>query len=172
MLVATAGTSVGASLLAVSSSDTDLRLTLANDKIATSNGVYLSLIGRQISSSVLYNARLRLSTSGAFLMLAGQNGATAFTVKSEVRILGLAPTAGVPVKIRLQVTGTAPTTLRVKAWSSSGTEPAAWQLTGTDSTSALQLPGAIGLTSYLSGSSTVTSITTKMSQLSAEPVGG
>ena len=34
------------------------------------------------------------------------------------------------------------------------TEPAAWNLTATDTTAALQNPGAVGLYTYLSGSAT------------------
>ena len=49
--------------------------------------------------------------------------------------------------LRGQVTGTNPTTIRIKAWV--GTEPATWQYTGTDSTGP-QVAGRGGLRSYAS----------------------
>ena len=56
-----------------------------------------------------------------------------------------------------QVTGTAPTSLRLKLWSSTTTEPAAWTAVATDSTAVLQAKGSVALTAYLSAGSTVQS---------------
>jgi hypothetical protein len=56
--------------------------------------------------------------------------------------------------VRLQVEGTAPTTLRARAWKAGTTEPTAWHVTRTDSTAGLQSPGGVRLTSYLSSSAT------------------
>jgi hypothetical protein len=75
-------------------------------------------------------------------------------LKAESIVSGLTYFALTNLRIRLQVVGTNPTTLRAKVWSSSGTEPAAWTASATDTTAALQAPGSVGLMSYLSGSST------------------
>jgi len=56
--------------------------------------------------------------------------------------------------VRLQVTGTSPTTVRAKVWGGSQTEPSGWTLTTTDSTAALQTAGSVGLGFYIGGSST------------------
>ena len=53
--------------------------------------------------------------------------------------------------LRGQVTGTNPTTIRVKAWT--GSEPAAWQYTSTDSAGP-QIAGRAGLRTYASSSTT------------------
>ena len=53
--------------------------------------------------------------------------------------------------LRGQLTGTNPTTIRVKAWT--GSEPAAWQYTATDSAGP-QVAGRAGLRSYASSSTT------------------
>jgi hypothetical protein len=74
--------------------------------------------------------------------------------------------------VRFQVTGTAPTTVRVKAWKAGTTEPAGWQLTATDGFAALQAPGSVGLQTYLSSSSTVTPVTVKASAFSVRPAAG
>ncbi len=51
--------------------------------------------------------------------------------------------------VRGQVTGTNPTTIKLKAWSDGTPEPSDWDYTTTDSTGVLQAPGAAGLLSWL-----------------------
>ena len=76
-------------------------------------------------------------------------------------------TAGAVVRVQLQVTGTAPTTLRSMIWPQGSTQPTTWQVTTTDSTAALQVSGAMGLLVYLSGSATNAPETASFSTYSA-----
>jgi hypothetical protein len=63
---------------------------------------------------------------------------------------------GSAIWLRLQAQGANPTTLRWKIWQDGAPEPAAWNATASDSTAAMQAPGAIGLKAYTSsGTSTV-----------------
>jgi len=94
------------------------------------------------------------------------------TLKPEVTPSGLSFAAGNAVTVRFQVTGTAPTTVRVKAWKAGTSEPASWQLTATDSYPDLQAPGSVGLQTYLSSSSTITPVTLKVSAFSVKPAAG
>jgi hypothetical protein len=52
------------------------------------------------------------------------------------------------------VFGSSPTTIRIKAWAASGSEPTGWTVTRTDSEAALQGAGGVGLLAYVSGSVT------------------
>ena len=52
--------------------------------------------------------------------------------------------AGDTLLLRLQVTGTNPTTIRAKVWKSGAAEPSAWQVSTTDTTAKLQAAGAVG----------------------------
>ena len=70
----------------------------------------------------------------------------------------------------MQVTGANPATIRLKVWAASAPEPAAWQLTATDSSPALQVAGSIGLTVYVSSGSTNAPIVAQVSSLAARPV--
>ncbi|KGJ71711.1 hypothetical protein GY21_20345, partial [Cryobacterium roopkundense] len=63
-------------------------------------------------------------------------------------------TPGTQLQLRLQTFGTSPTTIRAKIWPTGQPEPTTWQLTTTDTTPALQTPGAIGLRTYISASAT------------------
>ena len=66
--------------------------------------------------------------------------------------------------LRGQVTGTNPTTIRIKAWT--GTEPSTWQYTATDSAGP-QVAGRAGLRSYTSGSTTNAPLTLTIDNYSA-----
>ncbi len=63
-------------------------------------------------------------------------------------------TPGMVLDVRLQVTGTSPTTLNSMVWADGTTQPTTWQATATDSTAGLQVAGAVSLITYLSGSAT------------------
>lgn len=78
---------------------------------------------------------------------------------------GLTVAAGTPVRVPFQITGTAPATLRAKAWAAGGTEPAAWVVSTTDATAALQAPGAPGVFTYLSGTATNAPVTVAVDDL-------
>jgi hypothetical protein len=56
--------------------------------------------------------------------------------------------------MRVQMTGTNPTTIRMKVWQAGTAEPAAWLLTVTDGTAELQTAGAVGIRSYVGGATT------------------
>jgi PKD repeat protein len=55
----------------------------------------------------------------------------------------------------------------VKVWKEGTAEPADWQLTATDNTASLQVPGGVGLLTYLSGSSTSAPETASFQSFSA-----
>ena len=66
--------------------------------------------------------------------------------------------------LRGQLTGTNPTTIRIKAWI--GTEPATWQYTATDSAGP-QVAGRAGLRSYTSSGTTNAPLTLTIDNYSA-----
>ena len=68
--------------------------------------------------------------------------------------LPLTYTAGQLYTIRFKVTGTNPTTLQAKAWVAGSSEPAAWNVSVTDSQAELQTSGAIGVRASLGSSAT------------------
>jgi PKD repeat protein len=168
-----AGSTRSAWLGSTTRTDTDLRLTLSLDKVPNGSGAYLDVVGRRVSTNNEYRARLVMSANGRItVQLTALRGtaspvglATAVTLPTTITY-----GANTPINVRMQVTGTNPTTIRLKVWPASQTEPTAWQTTATDTTAGLQNPGAVGLTSYLSGSVTNGSVVLRMDNLSARPV--
>ena len=149
-----AGDGYTASMSGVNSTDNEFRATVTTDRAPTGGGQYVSLVGRRVSSTLDYRAKVRFASTGAVAVWLTRNQSGVETVLSSVTVPGLNFAAGDLMQTRLQTYGTSPTTVRVKIWKAGTTEPAAWLLTSTDSTTALQAPGSIGLYAYLSGSTT------------------
>jgi len=137
----------------VSSSDTDFKASVSIDKPATGGGQYVSLIGRQVTGAD-YRAKVRVASTGAVAIWLVKTQGGSETVLASTTVAGLTYAAGDTLNLRLQVSGTSPSSLKVKAWTSGRSEPTSWTLSGTDSTAALQSAGSIGLYSFLSGSAT------------------
>ena len=152
---------------------TDLRLTLSLDKVPTGNGVYLDVVGRRINATNDYRARVVLSSTGRItVQLTALRGTSTAVALAPAVTLPTTVTygAGTRLHVRLQVTGTDPTTVRLKVWPAGAPEPAAWQTSATDPTAALQGAGSIGLSAYLSGSVTNAPVVLRLGDLSARPV--
>ena len=167
----TAGTELTAYLGATTRTDTDLTMTVTPDKLPGGNGVYLDVTGRRVSSGNEYRAGLVLQSSGRVTAGFGalRSGAES-SIGATTQLTGVTFAAGTALNVRVQVTGTSPTTLRLKVWAAGTAEPAAWQLTATDSGAGLQTAGAVGVTAYLSSSAANAPVTLRIGSLSARPV--
>jgi PKD repeat protein len=149
-----AGSGGTASLASVSSTSTETAVTISTDKTPTGSGQYTSVIGRRIDASTDYRAKVRFMVGGSVVMQLTRMQSNSETVLTGVTVPGLTYAAGDRLKVRLQVFGTSPTTLKVKIWRDGQSEPATWLLTSTDGTAALQAAGGIGFYDYASGSMT------------------
>ncbi|GAA2058066.1 PKD domain-containing protein [Leifsonia soli] len=151
-----AGSTRTETLGSVSSSRTDTTVTVTTDLGPSGGGIFISAIGRQVGSAA-YEGRAWLSASGSVQVQLLANG----TTLQAVPVSGLTYSAGQQLSLRVQVVGSSPTTLRAKLWSSTQAEPAAWQVTATDSTAGLQSAGGVGLRAYLSASATATPVSAR-----------
>jgi PKD repeat protein len=146
----------------VSSSDTDVTATIGLTR-PTASSLYAGLVGRRIGTSS-YGARIVVSSTGTAQLQLQRN---TDTVLKSAELSGLTVGSGDRIQLRLEVTGTSPTTIRTKAWKVGTPEPAAWQVTTTDSTAGLQAAGSIGLYSYLSSTGRPTPIVVTFDDLTA-----
>ena len=150
---AAAGSQVTATLGSVSSSDTDLTFGFNVDKPTA--GYYLTVTGRRASAGNEYRARILINSANKVnVLLTKVVGGTQTTLVPDRAVPGLTYTPATLLRVRMQVTGTSPTTVRARVWSATDAEPGAWLTTTTDSTPGLQTTGAIALTSYLSSAAT------------------
>ncbi|WP_199424897.1 LamG-like jellyroll fold domain-containing protein [Actinotalea solisilvae] len=156
------------SSLAVASTSTDVGVVLDVDRVPDAGYAFVHVQGRRVAATDYYGARLRLAPDGTVQLhvTRGNGSPVAGVVVPNVVI---AP--GDRLQVRLQVTGTSPTTLRAKAWEVGTAEPAGWQTTATDATASLQAPGGVGLSSFLHGTATNGPLTVGFDDLRAAPVG-
>jgi PKD repeat protein len=172
MVLPAAGNTRSVYLGSTTRTDTDYRFTLSLDKVPTGSGAYLDVVGRRVGTNTEYRARMVMASTGRITvqLTALKGTATPVAVASAVTLPAtITYGANTQLSVRMQVTGTNPTTVRLKVWPASQTEPAAWQTTGTDTYAALQAPGAVGLTAYLSSSVTNVPVTVRLSNLNARP---
>lgn len=139
-----AGRTRTATLPSVVSDDTDVRATVDVTR-PTRQSLYVALCARQVGPAS-YCARLVVRSSGAPQLQTQRSGTTMRTATLD----GLTVTTSDRLVLRVEATGTSPTTVRAKVWPAGTPEPASWQVTSRDSTAALQTSGAVGVATYLS----------------------
>ena len=76
-----------------------------------------------------------------------------------MRVTGLTATPGAFIRMRAQISGANPTTIRIHAWADGTTEPTTWNSTTTNSAAALQVAGAVGLRTYIGSATTNAPVT-------------
>lgn len=156
------GANTNAYLPAVSSTDTDMQVTSTLRQAPTGSGVFVGLTGRKVGNSE-YRARVVVAASGSVVLQAQRDN----TTLQAVVVSGLTYAVGDPLRIRLRVFGTSPTTIQAKVWKQGAPEPSSWQVSRTDGTAALQQSGSVGLSAYLSGTATATPLTVTFDDLIA-----
>jgi hypothetical protein len=142
-------------LASVSSSAATASAIVSVDRIATGSGTYAGVVVRQVGAS-FYQARARFQADGTVALQIMQGSST---VLANVTVPGITYGAGSRFSIKVEATGASPTTLRAKLWAAGSAEPAAWTLSATDVTAALQTAGSVGVESYVSGSATNAPVT-------------
>lgn len=148
------GNNAGSVLAGVAAADVDVRTTVSFSRTpANGSGAYAYVTGRRVDSAQ-YRARVRVLPGGDVGVSLVREADGVEATLGSVTLPGVSYTDGMPLEVHLRVTGTGTTNLELTVWAAGAEQPAAPTLSRTDSTAALQAPGAIGLAAYLSGSST------------------
>ncbi|SEQ54219.1 PKD domain-containing protein [Microlunatus flavus] len=158
-LSAGAGVTRSAYLGSLALTDVDAAATFATTAAPSGGGVYETVVVRRRSGAD-YGARLVLNASGAVSIGVFRDGTH---LRSATPAWTASP--GTAVRVRVQATGTNPTVLRARAWRADATEPTTWAVTTSDTTAALQGPGAVGLRSHLSATATAAPLTSTADDL-------
>jgi hypothetical protein len=151
MLMPVSGATRTAWLAETRSTTSDVTVDVAMDKLVSHGAGWLYILGRQVETNTGYRGRVRILPNGSVRLAVVQrlNSGSDVILGSDRLVPGLTAPAGTPLRMRLQTTGTDPTTLRAKVWAVGTPEPG-WQIEVTDSAPALQQPGHVGLSSYIS----------------------
>jgi hypothetical protein len=132
----------------VSSRDVDLMHTVWLEQTAASSGSYLYSTARSTTAGD-YRAKVKIVPSGVTtVQIVKSNGSTDTVLGAAVVVPDVRYVAG--QKVRVQAFGAS--AVRARVWPLTGTEPATWQTSVTDSAAGTQLPGAVGVACYPAGS--------------------
>ncbi|WP_342372832.1 PKD domain-containing protein [Propioniciclava soli] len=143
-------------LLPYKSTDSTAQTMVSLDKLPTGTGVSTTVIGRRVGASY-YGARFRVAPDGSTLLYALRDEtALADAARPFARY---AP--GQQVWVKVDVSGTAPTAVRVKAWLVGSPEPTNWQISASDSAAGLQTAGQVGIKTHY-GSSAASTVTVRV----------
>ena len=170
LVTAPAGSTTGGVLSTVSQTSSELTATLTMDRLSTGNS-FVSFQGRRVGNDA-YTGRVRIAADGSVQVHAVRESGGVATVLNGGTVTGLTVAPNTPIKVKVQVEGTSPTTIRAKAWRASDPEPTAWRATITDSTAALQAAGAVGMNAYHGGSTGNPAVVFAFDDLVGIPVGG
>jgi hypothetical protein len=152
MTMGAAGANRSAILGSVSALNIDMTFSVTRDKAPAGGAQFAyGIIRSNTAGSNAYRAKLRFFNGQVFVHGSVVVGNSESPIGSEVLVPGLSSAAGT-IWLRAQVFGTNPTTIRVRAWADGSPEPTTWQYSQTNSNAAVQSAGAVGLRSYLSGS--------------------
>ncbi len=160
-----AGKAPAAHLPAVSSLDTELSVDVAIDKLPDTGTVFIGLTGRGTATDS-YRGSALIGSTGLVRVNVAKVVAGVETALSTATVTGLTYVPGTVLHLRLQVSGTGTSTARIKAWTGAA-EPAAWQVTGTDTTASLQNAGGVGIRGYMSSTTTNGPMTVRVDNLRA-----
>ncbi|TQL69955.1 hypothetical protein FB381_3878 [Nocardioides albertanoniae] len=145
----TPGGTAESRLADASGRDVDATVSVGVSRLPDAGYVW-SILGARVSGSTHYASRLRFNPDGTVGLHLVRSGTP---VVGANAVPGLSVAAGDRLMVRLQVTGTAPATVRTKVWPAGSSEPSAWTYELSDSTLANQIAGGVMLRSY--GSSTI-----------------
>jgi hypothetical protein len=168
-----AGGNRSAVLTGASALDVELSFRVATDKVGVGGAQFVYGVLRRVSSTTEYRIKLRLPPNGNVLLQASSvSGNVETAIGSEVLVAGLNHTPGGFIRVRAQISGSSPTTIRIRAWADGTTEPSTWQYSATNSAAGLQVAGAVGLRAYLASATTNGPVLFSFDDLRATSLGG
>ena len=167
--VTAAGGSSAVWLGQVSATDVAVQTEVTVQAAPTGAGTYVYLVGRRTAGGH-YRAVVRFLADGTVRLGLSRVVSNAETTLGTVVLPGTY-TPGTALQVRLDLSGSGSTALAAKAWVSGTAEPAGWLVQATDATAALQGPGGVGVTAYLSGSATAVPVRVDLGSFWAGPAG-
>ncbi|MGY2085163.1 LamG-like jellyroll fold domain-containing protein, partial [Blastococcus sp. SYSU DS0539] len=166
-LTAAPGTTGGA-LLDVSAEDVAVQADVVLDHAATGGGSWVTLGSRMVGGT-RYTAQLFFAADGSVRLNLVRTVSWSETWLAGTTLPG-SYTPGTALTVRFEVDGTAPATIKAKAWTAGTAAPADWQVQATDATAALQRPGTVAVDVYTARSAAAATAV-RIDNLRAEPAG-
>ena len=150
-------------LNSVSAKDVDATAVFSNNIVANGGGTHFNYLMRKTAAGD-YRLKVRIGATGVVTVNIGKYVGTTETLFAGTNLAGFTYTPGTKLAVRFVLTtvGTS-TQLQAKVWPATGTEPTAWTTTATDAQAELQVPGGVGISTYVTGSVTNGPVATSVS---------
>lgn len=158
------GNPVAVGLLSSAVRDSDNYLTFNLSALpASGRNAYVYLVARRIVRDEEYRGKVRINEHGEVFVQAtyGLNGAE-HSIGNEVRVQNLNVAPGMSLRMHFLVSGINPTSLKLRLWDASQSEPSIWHYSASDSTARLQNTGSFGMRFYFSAPSTNDTLTFRL----------
>ena len=157
----------GARLPSVTGTSLTTQVTERWDKQPNGSGGWFLLRGR-INAGGEYRLKVGHKSAGAVTAQVVRTNAagTETAITTEATVTGVTYTAGTPIVVLFEVSGTSTTTLRAKVWAASQAQPAGWLINTSDTTAALQGAGHTGVAAVLSSTTTNVPVTVRIDNYS------
>ena len=158
-VVVPAGRTHWAYLLSSAARDTEnlvtFKLNALPQAASGSTNAFIYLAARRVSLNNEYRGKVRVASNGdVFVQVMSVIDGTETATGSEVKVPDLTYAPSKSLRVRFLVSGTNPTTLKMRVWDVSQPEPTTWHFQGTSNTANLQRAGSFGMRFYASSSVT------------------
>ncbi len=163
-------TSRSALLNTISGKDVEINLKLSVDKLAN-NRIYYYAVARKNGTDE-YRIKVSSFNTSVYLQPSKIVGSSEVAIAPEVKVANINHKINTFINIKSQITGSNPTTIKIKAWQDGQSEPSAWAINSTDSTSSLQGNGTFGLRIQGSGGISNGPITTSFDNFTITDLSG
>lgn len=152
----------------VARDDVEVAVTFATDRLPVNGPATLAAYARlRPDDNYVCNVSLR-SSGDVHLVLQGQAAGTTIPLTTDGPFL-TATAARTKLRLRFQVFGLSPTTLRAKVWVEGTPEPATWQIQASDSSPVLQTKGTVGVAAHVGTAVTNMPVTAFVDDLLVRP---
>jgi hypothetical protein len=149
-LAVPAGQSKTVTLDSAPATGTGLTTGFSLESVPAGGSAFLSATVRGTEAGD-YRVRIRVASTGQVWSQLTKVVAGKETALSDAAVVpGVTYTAGARLLVRVEATGSSPTTLNARVWPAGTTEPATWLNTATDATEGLQTAGSVGYTATAS----------------------
>ncbi len=139
-----AGVTREAYLASLSEDTVDIQTKVRLSTVPSGGGYVVDLVGRRIDSSNSYRGRVEIKSDGQIITRAIAQVGGAENVRATFNSTGITYTANMVLNVRARFSNTGTTTMEMKIWQDGSAEPG-WQISTTDTSSALQASGAAGV---------------------------
>lgn len=140
--------------LGTAATDSSAHLAVTLSRVPDGGGVHVNYAARKTAGGE-YRAKVRVTATGAVVLSVGKVVGTTETLLATKTVPSLTYAPGTRLEVRVSTTSTAGTTVvSARVWASGSAEPTAWTVSAGDSQPELQGSGQVGVSAYLSGTTT------------------